>query len=143
MSTRRSFDHIGSFNFKVEIDGLQSGTFIDVSNLESSTEVVEFRDGNGVTTRKIPGKSSSSNITLRRGYTDNHELWHWRRTVIQGQVQRKNISVVVCDDDNSEIMRFNFYEAWPCRYALCNLGSAENRTLVEEIELVVEGIEMG
>jgi phage tail-like protein len=58
MPNRREFDHIGSFNFRVEIEGVTMAAFRNVEGLDSKTEVVEFQDGNDVVLRKRPGRTS-------------------------------------------------------------------------------------
>ena len=88
---RRSFDHIGNYNFKVEIEGVTQGAFTEVSGLESTTEVIEFQDGDDLVLRKRPGRTKYANIVLKRGYTNNDELWNWRKAVIDGRVERKAI----------------------------------------------------
>ena len=115
MPNRRKFDHIGNFNFKVEIEGVTQGAFRNVEGIDSETEVVEFQDGDDIVLRKRPGRTKYSNITLKRGYINNHELWFWRKAVMDGKVERKAGSIVLCADDGNEIMRYNFFEAWPAK----------------------------
>ena len=76
MPNRRGFDHIGNFNFKVEIEGVTQGAFKNVEGLDSETEVVEFQDGEDIVLRKRPGRTKYSNLTLKRGYinTEFQEL---------------------------------------------------------------------
>ncbi|MFX0210796.1 MAG: phage tail protein [Candidatus Hodarchaeota archaeon] len=143
MPTRRSDDHIGNHNFKVEIVGVTQAAFMDVEGLESKTVVVEFSDGDSICVRKRPGLNSCSNIILKRGFINTDELWNWRKKVIDGMVERKDGSIIICDDSGIEIMRYNFFEAWPCRWSLSALRANESKDLVEEIELAVERIERG
>jgi phage tail-like protein len=143
MPNRRPFDHIGAFNFKVEIEGVTQGAFRNVEGLDSETEVVEFQDGDDVMLRKRPGRTKYSNITLKRGYVNNTELWDWRKKVVEGTVERKAGSIILCGDDGSEIMRYNFFEAWPSKWKGFSLDGKGADTTVEEIELVVEKLERG
>jgi phage tail-like protein len=143
MPNRRAFDHIGNYNFKVEIEGVTVGAFMEVSGLESTTEVLETGDGDDLNVRKRPGRTSYTNIVLRRGFTNTDELWKWRQQVVNGQVERKSGSIVLCDDTGGEIMRYNFFEAWPCRWKSSMLSARERGTVFEEIEIVVEKIERG
>jgi phage tail-like protein len=140
---RPGIDHIGRFNFKVEIEGITVGAFMDVVGLESTTDMIEFNDGDSLYVRKRPGITKCSNIILRRGFVDTDELWNWRKAVIDGNVERKSGSIIICGDDGSEIMRYNFFAAWPCRWKLSALRSIQSETLFEEIELAVEKIERG
>lgn len=143
MPNRREFDHIGRYNFMVEIDGVTQGAFMDVVGLESTTDIVEYNDGESMFVRKRPGLNSCSNITLRRGFVNTDELWNWRKAVADGRVERKSGSIIISDDEGGEIMRYNFFEAWPCRWRLSALRANESKALFEEIELAVEKIERG
>lgn len=139
----RVFDHIGSYNFKVEIEGVTVGAFMEVNGLESVTEVLETNDGNDLNIRKRPGRTTYSNIVLRRGFTNSDELWNWRKIVANGDIERRSGSIILCNDKGDEIMRYNFFEAWPCRWKTSPLNAQNRSVLVEEIEIVVEKIEHG
>lgn len=143
MPNRREFDAIGNFNFKVEIEGVTVAAFQEVSGLEVTTEVVEFQDGDSLILRKRPGRTRYSNIVLKRGYTASDELWAWMKKVIDGTVERKSGSVILSADDGSEIVRYNFFEAWPCRWKGFTLDGKGNDVAVEELEIATEKIERG
>jgi phage tail-like protein len=143
MPNRRPNDHIGNFNFKIEIEGVTTGAFRNVEGLDSETEIVEYQDGDDIILRKRPGRTKYSNITLKRGYIDNPELWDWRKKVIDGKVERKSGSVILCSDDGEEIMRYNFFEAWPCKWKGFTFDGKGTDVNVEELEFAVEKVEKG
>ncbi len=144
MPNRRDFDHIGSFNFKVVINGVTEGPFIYVSGIESQSEVIEYRNGADRLTRKIPGRTSYSNIVMRRGYNNMDELWRWRKSVTDGVLERRDGSIFILGADaEAEITQFNFFQAWPCRYELGQFNGEVDSVLIEEIEIVTEKIERG
>jgi phage tail-like protein len=143
MPNRRQFDHLVNCKFKVEIEGVTQGAFTAVEGVESTTEVVTFCDGSNLSQRKRPGRTHYANIVLKRGYVHTDELWQWYRMVTEGKVDRKSGSIIVCADDGSEIFRYNFFEAWPCRWKSLVLDAADTRSLVEELEIVVEKVEKG
>jgi phage tail-like protein len=139
---RREFDHIGQFNFLIEIEGLAAGRFKAVDGLDSETEVVEYQDGDDLVLRKRPGRTKYSNIVLKRGYADKSmvELWQWRKSVMDGKVERKSGSVVLQNDHGVEICRYNFFHGWPCKWKGWDLDGKGSDNAVEEIELAVETI---
>lgn len=144
MANRRDFDHIGNYNFRVEIEGITAGAFRNVEGLESETEVVEFQDGADIVLRKRPGRTKYANIVLKKGYVATADLWEWRRSVIEGHPERKSGSVVLLGDDGQEeLARYNFYEAWPAKWKGFSLDGKGTDVNVEEIELAVEKIEKG
>lgn len=144
MPNRREFDHLVNSKFKVEIEGVGADmAFAAVSGIEVRTDVITFANGNNILNRKRPGRTTYSNIVLKRGYTDSDELWNWYKKVMDGKVERKSASIIVCDDVGDEIMRYNLFEAWPCRWKNLVLDATSDGTLIEELEIVVEKIERG
>ena len=143
MPNRREFDHLVNCKFKVEIEGVTTGAFTAVSGIEVCTDVIKFTDGNDILNRKRPGRTTYSNIVLKRGYTASDELWQWYKRVMDGAVERKSASIIVCDDECKEIVRYNLFEAWPCRWKSLVLDATSNGSLIEELESVVEKIERG
>ncbi|MCB1490443.1 MAG: phage tail protein [Rhodobiaceae bacterium] len=143
MPNRREFDHIGAYNFKVEIEGVTVAAFQRVEGLDSITEVIEFQDGEDIILRKRPGRTRYGNIVLTRGYTHSDELWTWRKAVVDGKVERKAGSIIILADDASEIGRYNFFEGWPCRWTFGPLDGRADFTMIEILEIAVEKIERG
>jgi len=143
MPNRRPHDHISGSHFMVEIEGVTQAAFTAVDGLEVSVDVATYADGNDMIVRKRPGQIQYGNIVLKRGYVDTVELWEWFKAVLDGRIERKAGSIIVTGDDRSEIMRYNFFEAWPCRWKGFALNAMSSDTLVEELELAVEKIERG
>ncbi len=135
---RRQHDYIGQFNFRVEIDGVTTAAFKNVEGLDSETEVIEYQDGDDLFLRKRPGRTKYSNIVLKRGYVSTDELWQWRKRVMEGKVERKSGSIVLNNDKGDEVMRYNFFEAWPCKWKGFSLDGKGTDVAVEELEFVVE-----
>src|SRR5262249_12178909 len=97
------------FRFRVEIDGLTAAAFSEVSGLESETDVIEYRTGTEPNLhRKLPGLTKYPNIVLKRGITQDDELWKWRQRVIEGNVDRRNGTIVLQDDSGQDQVRWNF-----------------------------------
>src|SRR5215469_16016126 len=114
MATGQRVDPFRNFNFLVELDGpVAQASFLECSGLSSTTEVIETREGGENTTvKKLPGKTSYGDITLKWGLTNSKELWDWRQQIVDGIVQRKNGSIVVFDLTNhTEVARWNFVSA--------------------------------
>ncbi|HRI17858.1 MAG TPA: phage tail protein [Burkholderiaceae bacterium] len=143
MPNRRQFDHLFNGRFKIEIEGVTQGAFTECGGLEVHVDVVQFNDGSDLMTHKRPGRPGTSNIVLKRGVVNTTDLWNWMKAVLDGRVERKSGSVIVCDDVGDEIYRYNFFEAWPCRWKSLELRADQPGSLVEEIEIVVETIERG
>ena len=143
MPNRRQFDHLVAAKFRIEIEGVTQGAFTAVDGLEASIDVIEFADGSDLIARKRPGRARYANIVLKRGYVNSPELWDWFRAAADGRVERRAGSIIVTGDDGSEILRYNFFEGWPCRWRSFALDADSTQGLIEEIEIAVERIERG
>ena len=56
-------DHIGAYNFMIEVSGVEAGYFKGVDGLSAELEVIEFQDGDDLFLRKPPSKAKT--VTLR------------------------------------------------------------------------------
>ena len=140
--TGQRVDPFRNFNFLVELDGIAQASFTECSGLSTTTEVIENREGgDNVTVRKLPGKTSYSDISLKWGLTSSTELWDWRQQIIDGNVVRKNGSIVVFDLDNStEVARWNFVRAWPTKWEGPTLSAKGNDIAIDTLVLAHEGL---
>ena len=142
MPSSRARDHISNRNFKVEIEGVTSAAFSECAGLEVEIEVVEIRDGDD-RLRKRPGDIHYSNIVLKRGYTGSSELWNWIKNVLDGNINRRSGSIILLGDDmETERVRYNFFEAWPCRWKGLELDASGLGASIEELEIAVEHLEL-
>lgn len=117
MPTGQRVDPYKSFRFLVEIDGIVQAGFSECTGFGSNVEVIEYREGGDTATvRKLPGKVSYPDITLRWGLTDSHELYDWHRAAVDGRIERKNGSIIQLDDLGNERVRWNFIGAWPSQW---------------------------
>lgn len=137
-------DPFKNFRFLVEIDGIVQAGFREVTVPDSTTDVVEYREGNEktITPRKLPGLTKYGNLTLKWGVTDSLELYNWRRLVETGQIEkaRRNLAVIVLDDEGNPAARWEFLNAWPSKYDAPDLNATANEVAIETLEIVHEGM---
>jgi phage tail-like protein len=145
MATGSRTDPLVGYHFHVEIDGITQAQFRECSGLGSESQVVEYKEAaKGVTViRKQPGAIKWQDITLKRGVTDVMELWNWRKLVEQGKVDeaRKNGSIVLYNQAEKEIARWNFKEGWPSKLSGPSVKADGNDVAIEEMTLAIEGLE--
>lgn len=129
------------FQFVVEINGTQVGGFSEVTGLEVRTEFDEYREG-GVNdyVHKIAKETRYPNLTLKRGITDATELWEWHRQVVEGNIQRRTVSVVLLNSRREEKWRWVFRDAYPVKWNGSDLNASGNTVAVESVELAHHGM---
>lgn len=141
MSAGSRNDPYGRFNFLVEIDGVGAASFTDVGGLTTETEVIEYREGSeSAAVRKLPGITKYSNVTLKRGLTQDRSLWEWRATVIQGQTRRANVAIYLLDESRRPVLTWLLREAWPCKWEGPLFNAKSSEVAIETLELTHEGL---
>jgi phage tail-like protein len=137
-------NRLSSYLFTVEIEGVETARFQKCEGLEAETYVYEIEEGGlNTSTHKFYGRTRFPNIILEKGISGNNSLYNWyKETVLEDRkIERKNGSIVLKDNENNEVKRWNFFRAFPCRWIgprlETNLGS---EYAVERIELAHEGI---
>jgi phage tail-like protein len=142
MATR--VDPYAGYNFSVELDGMTRAGFRECSGLENSQNAGEYREGTdkNPSARKIPGLVTHSDITLSRGITADSRLWEWRETVMNGTVERHDISITLLDDVGNAKITWNLYDCWPRQWTGPNFDATADDLAVEQLILAYERIEV-
>ncbi len=138
-------DPLVGFHYAIEIQGVITGYFTECSGIGSEHEVVEHKvvDEKGREfIQKIPGRLKWQDITLKRGITDNMDIWDWREMVVQGKVDeaRRNGSIVMFNQALEEVARWNFENAWPSKVSGPSMKSDSNEFGIEELVITHEGL---
>jgi phage tail-like protein len=142
MATGVRVDPFRNFNFRLEVDGLTVGGFRECTGLTADGNSVDYREGTDVprSVRKLVGLQTYSNITLKRGYTTNTELWDWYKNIVNGIPDRRNGSVILMDEARKDVMRWGFENAWIKKIEAPTFNATANEVAVESVELVHEGL---
>jgi len=146
MATGDRNDPVRTFNFRVEIDGISVGSFSEVSGLSSDGDIVEYRNGDDVPlhVRKLMGlRKFPNNLALKRGYTDNRELWEWRNNIVNGAADRRDGSIVLMNEERQDVLRWNFTAGWIHKIDGPTFNAKGNEVAIESVEIVVESITLG
>lgn len=133
-----------AFQFIVEIDGISNARFQEVGGIDSTTDVIEYREGGDLLgPRKLPGQTKHSNLTLKRGFTSDGQLFKWYEDVSTGRTEniRRNVSVVQLDMAGQEVMRWNLFKAFPVKYTAQAFNAKGNDISIEALEVAYERIE--
>lgn len=137
-------DPYRNFRFLLEINGIVQAGFSEVTVPDTSTDVVEYREGDEEPRlRKLSGLNKFANITLKSGTTDSMELFGWRKLVMQGKIKdaRRNIAIIIKDEEGNPSARWEFEKAWPIKYDPPDLNAKGNDVAVETLEIAHEGMQ--
>jgi len=137
---RPDIDHIGNYNFKIEIEGVAAGQFTACDGLSVEQEVVEYRNGDDPVIRKRPGRVKYGDIRLKKGIVNTERFLAWRQAAVNGEHDGKHVSVILEDDTSREIARWNAFECWPAKWQTPSLKATGGDTLIEALTLSVQKI---
>ena len=94
------------FRYKVEIESITAGAFSEVSGLEATVDVVEYRTGNASrpTVQKLPGLTRYGNVRLSRGIIGELDTLAWLHSAAADGtsgptgIQRRLVTITLLDD---------------------------------------------
>lgn len=136
-----SVEAYGNCRFYVEISGVTQAVFTELSGLQVETQVEEHAEGgNNGFVHKLPGRTRVSNITLKRGMTPTNDLFKWYLDIAQGKIVRKNISIRMFDTRGKQLVRWDFQNAYPVKWAGPQFAADGRNVAVETLELAHEGL---
>jgi len=138
-----NLDKEANYFFLVELDGVSAGAFKGVDGLSIEQEVIEYQDGTDPLVRKRPGRVKYGDITLGKGYVAGSVLNDWIEAArFGGEVfVRKNMSIILLDEQSNEVKRWNCFDTFPRSWKLTPLDGKSGDILMEELVIVIEYFE--
>ena len=133
---------IPKFHFQVEWGGSKIG-FTEVTGLDITTEVIEYRDGASPEFSKVkmPGQRTFSNITLKRGtFAGDNEFYDWFNTVNMNQIERRDLTISLLNENHEPVVVWKVKNAWPLKVTPTDLTAEGNDLALETLELAHEGL---
>lgn len=141
-------------NFLVQVDQVQgTAAFSEVTGIESSVDVIEFRQGNAnsLAPVKIPGLVKHGNVTLKFGYTLDSAFKTWITECVsetRGQMPRYNVQIEMIDINGGAPQQvataitgsrvWMLTNAWVTKYNAPDLNSLQSEVAIESVELAYE-----
>lgn len=142
-------------NFLVTVSGV-SGTaaFSEVSGVEASVDVIEFRQGNSSSLApvKIPGLVKHGNVTLKFGYTLDSAFKTWVQECVsetRGEIPRSDVQIEMIDINGGAPQSivtsttaggkiWVLTNAWVTKYSAPDLNASTSEVAIETVELAYE-----
>ena len=131
-----------NFRFRLEIDGLDAGSFSEVSGFDATMDVVEYRAGDdpAITPTKLPGLIKYGNITLKWGSSETMVLYDWLIDITEGTIEKKTVTLTALDEEGSPAASWRCINAWPVKYTAPDFNGTSSEVAIETIELAHEGL---
>ncbi|MEZ4769681.1 MAG: phage tail protein [Caldilineales bacterium] len=136
-------DPYRSYNFKLEVGGVAQGHFTECSGLNVTIDPISYREaGSQQIIRHLPGPVDYAAVTLKYGVTDSQDLWDWLMKTVEGEIERRNVSIVLLDSQGEgAVMRWNLVDAWPSQWQGAALNAGDTALAIESLTLVFDNLE--
>jgi phage tail-like protein len=118
----------GTSHFRVLIGKRELG-FAEVGPLSSATDLTQ------------PDERSHrfENIVLRRALSQATELFDWRRNILRGKADRREVTIHQLGSAGGEIVNtWRLEGAWPCRWTGPSFNALGADVAIEELELAYD-----
>jgi phage tail-like protein len=142
MATAERRDPYRSFNFQLVIDGVPLGAFSEASGLTVEADAVDYREGTDrqPNVRKLIGLQKMNPITLKRGQTQDRSLCAWHLNIVNGQPDRRNVTIVLMNEARQPVLSWHAENAWVRKIEGPSFKASGNEVAMESVELVHEGL---
>jgi phage tail-like protein len=149
MATSRDRPY-AQFNFLVDLgtgetDGPEAG-FHEVGGLDSTVDVIEYRNGNDKTNSpiKLTGLNRVPDVTLKRGLMGSLNLYRWFNEIRNGSPSAlRTVTIGLQNEDHSAtVVTWKLLGARIVKHRSGPLNAGGHQVAIEEIVLACERIEM-
>jgi phage tail-like protein len=133
---------IPKFHFQVQWGGARIG-FTEVTGLDVSTDVIEYREGSSLEYHKIkmPGMQKFSNITLKRGtFKGDNDFYKWFNTIALNTIERRDLVISLLNENHEPVVVWKIKNAFPVKVQSTDLKADGNEVAIESIEIAHEGL---
>jgi phage tail-like protein len=135
---------VGAY-WRVDVQGKVAGIFSSYEGGGSKNKLVEHRYVNAQGQPMLKYEAGPLELTpikLGRGLTGNTEMLKWRELVEKGKIAeaRVNASIIMLNNDGSEVARTNYTNMWPSEMTTSKLDPKAGEAVIETITLVYEEV---
>ena len=139
-----------AFNFAVEIyvegvaEQICDAAFAECDGLEMTMDVKTIREGgNNGTQIRLTGPINYGQVTMKRGVTENFDLWYWFDLMLTDPSLRADAEVVLfASDGSTERARFLLTRCVPTKLKSPPLNAKEGGVAIEELQLSYESVSL-
>ncbi len=140
------------YNYKVDIsDGSSTSTvaFSEVSGLNMPYETSTYKEsktsepGAGPNIMYMIAQPQPVNITLKKGYVKANSinvLYAWLNTKQLNGLDKRDISVKLCDENGNPIVTWKVLNAFPTKLDAPTFDASSNDVAIESMELMADWV---
>ncbi|MGF1602847.1 MAG: phage tail protein [Thermosynechococcaceae cyanobacterium] len=136
-------NYVTTNRFHIEVDGDELGSFSECSGISVEIEKEVHHEGGVNDQQRISlGQTKFSNITLKRGVTDDTAFSAWLGEVFEDKIKRRNVTITTYNQAGEIMKGWSLIGAIPVGWTLPSLEADGNTVAVEELTLAFEGLKI-
>jgi phage tail-like protein len=137
-------NYVTANRFYVEIGSEIQAYFTECSGLSVQIKKEVYYEGGANDQQRIRlGHAEFSDVTLKRGMTDNVEFWNWTKQIFEKGKSRRNVNILVFNQAGETMQSWTLVGAVPVAWKVPSLQADGNNVVIEELTLAYEGLKVG
>ena len=155
MNSSKLYYPLTKMNFLVSVKDVSGvAAFNEVTGVEASVDVIEFRQGNAgsLAPVKIQGLVKHGNVTLKMGYTREQDFKVWVSNCVnerRKETPRRDVTIEIIDigpqSPQKNVMEsidkkliWILKDAWVTKYTGPDLNASTSEVAIESVEIAYE-----
>lgn len=139
-----------AYNYRVDIDS-ETIAFSEVSGLEIALDTITYSESqtaagiSGPNIMIMPAARKSLTITLKKGFVKTKSigaLYSWIESIQLNRVDKKDITVHLCDEKGDSVVRWKVIDAFPTKLTAPSFSATSTEAAIESMELMASSLEM-
>jgi phage tail-like protein len=142
--TDTQFNYVTANRFYVQMQDKLTASFSECSGLGVKLQYEKQIEG-GVNDfqRVVLGEPDFSEVTLKRGITDDTGFWTWMNDVLNSEKQkRRNVSILLFNQAGEVMQTWTLIGAIPVGWKVDSLQASSDSVALEELTLAYEGMKI-
>lgn len=137
-------NYVTANRFYVEIEREITASFTECSGLGFQVEKDTYQEGGVNEQQRIFLKQTKfTDVTLKRGITDNLVFWDWINQIVSpGVKERRNVNILLFNQAGETMQCWTLIGAVPVGWKAPSLQANSNTAAIEELTLAYEGLKV-
>ncbi|HEY9609164.1 phage tail protein [Allocoleopsis sp.] len=138
-------NYVTANRFYVEIESEITASFTECAGLGVQVDKETYFEGGINDQQRIFLKQAKfSDVTLKRGITNNLVFWNWVNQILDSnsQKERRNVNILVFNQSGETMQCWTLIGAVPVGWKAPSLQANSNTAAIEELTLAYEGLKV-
>ena len=142
-SVTHELNYVTANRFYVGLETEISASFSECSGLSVKIKTETYYEGGVNDQQRIfLGQPQFSEVTLKRGMTNDLVFWDWVSQILSGKTQRRNVNITVFNQAGETMQCWTLIGAVPVGWKAPSLQANSTTVAIEELTLAYEGLKI-